>query len=105
MATAAEKAAAKAAQAQAAAEKAAGEAAAKAEAAAAQAKADAENALASDIEDTGEKFAAVCLRDCEFGKAGELVEISAREINVGKAQGAIDDHPDAVDYVRSLKGE
>jgi hypothetical protein len=108
MATTAQKAAAKLAQEQAAAEKAAAAQVASAELTAAATKADAENALGEGAEDTGETVDAVCLRDCDFGSAGELVALTAREIQVGKAQGAIDDHDDAVAYARKAieaKGE
>ncbi|CAB4163407.1 hypothetical protein UFOVP814_23 [uncultured Caudovirales phage] len=104
MATAEEKAAAKLAQEQAAAEKAAADEVAAAEQAAAAAKAEAEAAAATDKKG-GKKFDAVCLRDCDFGLAGEVVQLTTQEINVGKAQGAIDDHVEAVAYARASKGE
>lgn len=93
MATAEQKAAAKLAQEQAAAEKAAADEVAAAEAAAATDKKG------------GKKFDAVCLRDCDFGLAGEVVQLTAHEINSGKAQGAVDDHVEAVAYARASKGE
>lgn len=112
MATAAEKAAAKAAEEQAAAkaaeeqaasEKAAADQVAVAEQATAEIKANAAQALESPKEDAGERFEAVCLRDCEFGSVGEVVEISEQEINAGRLSGSIDNHPDAIAYAKSIK--
>jgi hypothetical protein len=88
---------------QAALEKAAAERVAAAEQASEGIKADALQALESSKEDTGERFEAVCLRDCEFGSVGEVVEISEQEINAGRLSGSIDNHPDAIAYAKTNK--
>lgn len=43
---------------------------------------------------------AFVLRDCIFGKAGEIVTLSPTEIATGEAQGMLDAHPDAVNAKR-----
>jgi hypothetical protein len=87
-AAAAEAAAAEAAAAEAAAAEAAAAEAAAAEAAAAEAAA-AEAAAAPKVE-------ALVLRDCGFGKSGEVILLSAADCEAGKQHGMLDPHPDAI---------
>lgn len=70
----------------------------------AAAKAAQEQAVAADTP-TPERFEAVCLRDSAFGNVGEIALLTANEIEAGKAQGAIDDHPEAIAFAREPKGE
>jgi len=39
---------------------------------------------------------AFLLRDCGFGKAGDVVTLSIADAEAGKAQGMIDTHPNAI---------
>jgi hypothetical protein len=39
---------------------------------------------------------AFLLRDCVFGKCGDVVELSASDAEQAKAQGMADLHPDAI---------
>lgn len=48
---------------------------------------------------------AVCLRDCGFGLACEVVELSHEAAVTGEAQGAIDANPAAVEYAKSIKSQ
>ena len=36
------------------------------------------------------------LRDCGFGKAGEVVTLSAADANIGRDHGMLDLHPEAI---------
>lgn len=48
---------------------------------------------------------AVLLRDCVFGKAGDVVELSASDAEAGTAQGMIDAAPAAVKHAKSEKAK
>ena len=84
---------------QAAAEQAAAEQAAAEQAAAEQAAA--EQAAADQAAENSAKVEAVCLMDSCFGKAGEVVLLSAIDAETGEANGAIDTHQAAIDYAKS----
>ena len=43
-----------------------------------------------------ETVQAFVLRDCGFGKAGEVVTLSAADAETGAMQGMLDLHPDAI---------
>ena len=43
---------------------------------------------------------AVCLRDCVFGTAGDVVTLSLADAETGKAQGMLDMHPDAIKFAK-----
>lgn len=43
------------------------------------------------------------LAACAYGKPDDVAEIPADEIEGAKANGQVDDHPDAVAYARSLQ--
>jgi hypothetical protein len=42
------------------------------------------------------------LRDCHLGKVDDVVELDAETLEPAKADGCVDDHPDAVAYIQSL---
>lgn len=44
------------------------------------------------------------LVDCSFGKADDVVELLADELDVALASGAVDPDPAAVAYAETLKG-
>jgi hypothetical protein len=46
--------------------------------------------------------AARVLRDCHLGKVNDVVELDAEALAAEKADGSVDDHPDAVAYAQSL---
>ena len=43
-----------------------------------------------------ETVEAFVLRDCGFGKVGEVVTLSAADAEIGQAHGMLDLHPDAI---------
>lgn len=52
--------------------------------------------MATKKQDAPESVQAVLLRDCQFGKCGEVVTLSASDAEQAQAQGMADLHPDAV---------
>lgn len=42
------------------------------------------------------------LQDCQVGKAGQVVEVEAALLPGLKDSALVDDHPDAVEYAKSL---
>lgn len=51
-----------------------------------------------------EKFVkAAVLRECGFGKPGDVVQLPSADAEVGSQQGMLDPHPDAVKHAESLK--
>ncbi len=59
----------------------------------------------SDQADLGLKIRARVLLDCSYGRANDVVELTAAEIESARSAGAVDDHPDAVKYAESLKAK
>lgn len=55
-------------------------------------------ATKKELPETVEAFV---LRDCGFGKAGEVVTLPLADAQAGQAQGALDLHPDAVKAAKS----
>lgn len=55
-------------------------------------------ATKKDAPSTVEAF---LLRDCQFGKCGQVVEMSASDAEQAKAQGMADLHPDAIKAAKS----
>jgi len=49
--------------------------------------------MSKNKEQTVEAFV---LRDCGFGKAGDVVTLSSADADAGKSQGSIDTHPSAI---------
>lgn len=58
---------------------------------------------ASGQPDTERKTRARVLLDCSYGRADEVIQLTADELAAAKASGSVDDHPDAVQYAESLK--
>lgn len=58
--------------------------------------------MATKKQDSG-TVEAVCLRDCIFGLAGEVVELPEADAKTGQEQGALDTHKDAIAYAKSSK--
>jgi hypothetical protein len=56
--------------------------------------------MATKKTDTVDAFVLV---DCVFGKAGEVVTLSANDAAVGKEAGMLDLHPDAIKANRKTK--
>lgn len=50
--------------------------------------------------ETSDTVEAFVLRDCGFGKAGEVVTLSKAEAKVGADDGALDLHPDAIKHAK-----
>ncbi|HEV2612532.1 MAG TPA: hypothetical protein VGU61_19880 [Noviherbaspirillum sp.] len=46
---------------------------------------------------------AAVLRDCHFGKVGDVVEVSAADAEIGVEHGMLDPHPDAVKAAKANK--
>lgn len=47
----------------------------------------------------------VLLRDCVFGKGGDVVELSAADAEQAIAQGMADLHPNAIKHAKAAKAE
>lgn len=47
-----------------------------------------------------DKVQAFCLRDCAYGKAGEVVEVTAAEAGDGTKHGALDTNPAAIAHAK-----
>lgn len=43
------------------------------------------------------------LRDCDYGKADDVAEVSADLLDGAVASGEVDPHPDAVAYAQTLE--
>lgn len=52
-------------------------------------------------EKTSPEIEACVLRDCGFGKAGEVVTLSAPDAEAGRQHGMLDLHPDAIKAAKS----
>lgn len=50
-----------------------------------------------EANDTVEAFV---LRDCQFGKAGEVVNLSKEDAKIGADVGALDLHPDSIKHAK-----
>lgn len=96
---AAEAAAKAAAQAAASAAQAAGKTAEERSAIAAQAAADAAKI------DPEQLVEARVLCDCTWGKADQVVQLRLADLEQALDQGMVDDHPDAVAYAKSIRGQ
>lgn len=51
---------------------------------------------------SGKTVKARVLRDCQFGRADQVVKVPVEHIDVAVASGAVDAHPEAVAYAESL---
>lgn len=52
--------------------------------------------MATKKQDAPESVEAFLMRDCVFGKCGEVVTLSPSDAEQAKAQGMADLHPDAI---------
>jgi hypothetical protein len=60
--------------------------------------------MATKKQDTPSVVEAFVLRDCGFGKAGEVVELSPSDAKAGEEHGMVDLNAAAVANAKSLKG-
>lgn len=51
--------------------------------------------------ETNQSVEAFVLRDCGFGKAGEVVTLPAADAETGAAHGMLDLHPDAIQAAKA----
>ncbi len=61
--------------------------------------------MATKKEFKSETVEASVLRDCSFGNAGDVVELSAEQAELGATHGMLDMHPEAVKQSKKSKGK